>query len=178
MALELRLPTLDEEEEFLRAYRAAAAEEPSCFPLYERGMSLSAYLQLLAELERGASLRPYLAPATVLFAYIGNRIVGEVSIRHYLNDFLRRIGGHIGYSVVPEFRRRGYGTEMLRQSLMICRQRFAVERVLLICDDDNLASIGVIEKCGGVLEAVSRTGNKALRKYWIDTTVTTAPTLR
>jgi len=167
--LHLRLPSLDEEHEFLSAYRAAAAEEPTCFPLYERGMPLPAYLHALADLERGASLSPYFAPATVLFAFVGNRIVGEVSIRHRLNDFLRRIGGHIGYSVVPEFRRRGYATEMLRQSLMICRKRLKVERVLLVCDDDNVASIRVIEKCGGVLKEVWRGGEKPLRKYWIDT---------
>lgn len=92
-------------------------------------------------------------------------------IRHELNDFLLRIGGHIGYTVVPEFRRRGYATEMLRQSLAIARQRFELTRVLVTCDDNNVGSMRTIEKNGGVLENVV-TGpdlDTPKRRYWIDT---------
>src|SRR6185503_15708940 len=100
----------------------------------------------------------------------GSRIVGRVSIRHELNEFLMRIGGHIGYTVVPEFRRRGYATEMLRQSLAISRQRFGLTRVLVTCDDDNVGSIRTIEKNGGVLENIV-TGpdlDTPKRRYWIE----------
>ena len=85
------------------------------------------------------------------------------------NDFLLRLGGHIGYAVVPEFRRQGYATAMLRQSVDIARHRFGLTRVLLTCDDDNVGSIRTIEKNGGVLENVIAGPDllKPKRRYWI-----------
>jgi predicted acetyltransferase len=60
-------------------------------------------------------------PATFLVADVDGAIVGRVSIRHELNDHLTHFGGHIGYGVRPAHRRRGYATEILRQSLVIAR---------------------------------------------------------
>ena len=109
-------------------------------------------------------------PSTFLFAFNGPRIVGRGSIRHELNDFLFRVGGHIGYTVVPEFRRRGYATQILRQLLTIARERFGLARVLVTCDDDNIGSIRTIEKNGGVLENVVSGVDLVTpkRRYWID----------
>ena len=117
-------------------------------------MPLTRYLQVLAEHARGENLPPNHVPSTFLFAFAASRIVGRVSIRHELNEFLMRVGGHIGYAVVPEFRRQGYATAMLRLSLQIARDTLGIERVLVTCDDDNVGSIRTIEKNGGVLENV------------------------
>jgi predicted acetyltransferase len=95
--LTLRLPREDEEEEFLRAHRATSPEVPYFLHYYEEGMLFSRYLEVLAERERGANLPPNHVPSTFLFAFVGTRIVGRVSIRHTLNAFLERVGGHIGY---------------------------------------------------------------------------------
>jgi predicted acetyltransferase len=169
--LELRLPRLDEEPEFLRAHSATTPEVPNFLHYYEEGMPFGRYLENLEHHARGANIPPGHVPSTFLFAFSGPRIVGRVSIRHELNEFLMRIGGHIGYTVVLEFRRRGYATEMLRQSLAIARRRFGLTRALVTCDDDNVGSIRTIEKNGGVLENVV-TGpdvDRPKRRYWIDT---------
>jgi predicted acetyltransferase len=169
--LELRLPRLDEEPEFLRADRATTAEVPNFLHYYEEGMPFGRYLEILEQHARGENVPPGHVPSTFLFAFQGSRIVGRVSIRHELNEFLLRIGGHIGYTVVPEFRRRGYATEMLRQSLAIASQRLGLTRVLVTCDDDNVGSIRTIEKNRGVLENIV-TGpdlDTPKRRYWIDT---------
>ncbi|HEY7254610.1 MAG TPA: hypothetical protein VIG37_29245 [Methylomirabilota bacterium] len=103
--LTLRLPTQEDEEEVLRAHRATSPDAPSFLHYYEEGMLFRRYLELLAEQEQGVNLpSPNHVPATFLFAFVGSRIVGRVSIRHSPNDFLHRLGGHIGYVVVPEFR--------------------------------------------------------------------------
>jgi len=166
----LRLPTPDEEQEFLRAHRATSPEVPTFLHYYTEGMPFSTYLEVLAERARGEHLPPDHVPSTFLFAFVEARIVGRVSIRHSLNDFLERAGGHIGYVVVPEFRRRGYATTMLRLSVEIARDQLGINRILVTCDDDNVGSIRTIEKNGGVLENIVSGPDleKPKRRYWID----------
>ena len=167
--LTLRVPREDEEEEFLRAHRATSPEVPFFLHFYREDMPFSRYLEVLAEQERGLNLAPNHVPSTFLFAFVGPRIVGRVSICHSLNAFLERMGGHIGYAVVPEFRRRGYATTILHLSLQIARGKLSLTRILLTCDDDNIGSIRTIEKNGGVLQNII-TGpdlDKPKRRYWI-----------
>jgi predicted acetyltransferase len=168
--LVLRLPRADEEQEFLRAHRATSPEVPTFLHYYEEGMPFERYLQILQERAGGIDLPAGHVPSTLLFAFDRSRIVGRVSIRHSLNDVLRHEGGHIGYAVVPEFRRRGYATAMLRQAAAIAYDTFGLDLVLVTCDDDNIASIRVIEKNGGVLENVVLGSDGLTRKrhYWID----------
>jgi len=168
--LVLRLPREDEEQELLRAHRATTPDVPSFLHYYEEGMPFARYLEVLEQCARGEHLPSGHIPATFLFAFDASRIVGRVTIRHALNDFLFRLGGHIGYVVVPEFRRRGYATAMLRQSLQIAKRELGLSRLLLTCDDDNVGSIKTIERNGGVLENVV-TGPelfKPKRRYWIE----------
>jgi predicted acetyltransferase len=169
MDLVLRIPAPFEEAEFLRAHRATSPDVPHFLHDYEEGMSFGRYREVLAEHERGENLPADHVPSTFLFAFAGTRIVGRVSIRHALNPFLERFGGHIGYVVVPEFRRQGYATAILAQSLQIARRKLGLTRVLLTCDDDNVGSIKTIEKNGGVLESIVTDGNNRKRRYWIDT---------
>lgn len=168
--LELRLPRLEEEAEFLRAHRATTPDVPNFLHYYEEGMPFERYIEKLEQQARGENLLRGHVPSTFLFAFDDARIVGRGSLRHELNDFLFRVGGHIGYTVVPEFRRRGYATEILRQLLTIARVRLGLARVLVTCDDDNVGSIRAIEKNGGVLENVVSGADldTPKRRYWID----------
>src|SRR4030095_10550838 len=132
MDLVLRVPTQSEEAEFLRAHRATSPQVPSFLHYYEEGMPFRRYLQVLAEQEQGIGLpSPEHVPSTFLFAFLGARIVGRASIRHRLNASLERVGGHIGYVVVPEFRRRGHATTILRLSLQLARDRLGIDRALV-----------------------------------------------
>jgi predicted acetyltransferase len=134
----------------------------------EPGVEWSAYLQGLDERGRGLNMPDDRVPSTFLVADVGGTIVGRAQIRHQLNDFLEREGGHIGYCVLPAYRRRGYATEILRQSLTIIRA-IGVDRVLVCCDDDNAGSIAVIERCGGELDSVtsSTPAEPLTRRYWV-----------
>lgn len=108
-------------------------------------------------------------PKTHLWAIVDDAFVGRIAIFHWLDDALRAVGGHIGYDTLPSMRGRGLATEMLRQALPIARG-LGLSRVLLTCDDENVASIRVIEKNGGALERVFVVdGNKKKRAYWIGT---------
>jgi predicted acetyltransferase len=135
---------------------------------YSPGMAWSQYVDRLHTWRMGFDLPADFVPSTFLAADVDGEIVGRTSIRHELNEYLAREGGHIGYAVLAEHRRHGYATEILRQSLVIARA-VGVERVLVTCDDDNVGSAMVIERCGGVFDSLvdSREGPPK-RRYWID----------
>jgi predicted acetyltransferase len=124
------------------------------------------WLKTIDEHRRGLSLSVGLVPSVQLVADVDGVIVGSVRVRFSLNKGLERSGGHIGYGVVPAYRRRGYATEMLRQALIIARSH-GIQRVLVTCLDDNVGSARVIEKCGGVLDEIIDIdeGNLRLRRY-------------
>lgn len=98
-----------------------------------------------------------------------NKVVGMVNVRHYFNDYLEKYGGHIGYSVRPSERRKGYATEQLRQALIYCKEELGLTRVLITCYATNEASRKTIVSQGGVYDGTVREPdeNKALERYWI-----------
>jgi len=79
---------------------------------------------------------------------------------------LLNFGGHIGYGVRPKFRRRGFATEILRQSLKYIHE-LGVTEVLVTCDEDNVGSSKVIESQGGILENRVEYEGRFKRRYWI-----------
>ena len=98
-----------------------------------------------------------------------DKVVGVIQIRHYLNDLLARYSGHIGYSVAPSERRKGYATQMLRLVLPKCRE-LGIDKVLITCIQGNEGSRKTILKCGGVYESTvyEADRDRFLERYWID----------
>ena len=98
-----------------------------------------------------------------------NIFVGAVNIRHHLNERLLLNGGHIGDGVRPSERRKGYGTQMVALALEKCRE-LGIEKVLMVCDRENIASAKTIIKNGGVLENEVEVEGTMEQRYWIDLT--------
>ena len=99
-----------------------------------------------------------------------SEIVGFVRLRHRLHPEWGKFSGHIGYNVPPSQRRKGYGTVLLGLVLEKARLH-GLSKVLVTCDEDNLASKKIIERNGGRFEDrlfEARSGNHKLR-YWIET---------
>ena len=97
-----------------------------------------------------------------------DRIVGMINLRLSLINFSKKDAGHIGYSVRPTERRKHYATEILNRALKIY-DKMGIDEVLISCEKENVASAGVIMKCGGMLkdEFFSDTYKKELKMFVI-----------
>lgn len=96
-----------------------------------------------------------------------NKIVGITDFRHHIDHPVLSVwGGHIGYSVRPDERQKGYAKEILRQNLQNCRNH-GLKKVLITCDWNNIASEKTIIANGGNFEKeIGVDGNK-MKRYWI-----------
>ena len=126
-----------------------------------------------------ADTRAYADPATVPEGKVqatqflsiresDGKLVGMLQVRHYFNEYLEKYAGHIGYSVRPSERRKGYAKEMLRLALPYCKS-IGLDRVLIACEPDNPASRRTILANGGVYESTVHEPEEDidLERYWI-----------
>ncbi len=96
-----------------------------------------------------------------------NRVVGMIDLRHHIDHpILGTWGGHIGYSVHPDERRKGYATRMLEMDLENAR-KLGLSRVMVTCDDGNIASEKTILKNGGVYENTVPVEDRMVKRFWI-----------
>jgi predicted acetyltransferase len=163
-------PPREGDEQWVRAAQNALKEDNFGFAFgLTPDTPWTSYLERLAREQAGISLAPDRVPGTFLLAEVAGQLVGRASVRFELNDWLLAHAGHIGYGVLPQFRRRGFATQILEQSLIIARA-FGVDRVLVTCDDHNVGSAAVIERCGGRRDEQWPTTPGAVpkRRYWID----------
>lgn len=96
-----------------------------------------------------------------------NYIVGMIDIRHYLNEYLTQVGGHIGYGVRKTERNKGYAKQMLKLALEKCRD-LKIKKVLITCDEDNIASEKVILSANAKLEDIRNVDGENKKRFWID----------
>ncbi len=130
-------------------------------------------LKRIADYESGANLPSHYVKATYLWLIDNDEFIGEVSIRHTLTDDLLRFGGNIGYGIRCSYHNKGFGTKILELALNYAKTKLNLKKVLVTCNDINVASSRVIEKNGGKLQDKVKNiidGIEILtRRYWIET---------
>lgn len=124
------------------------------------------YIHLVNDWAEGKNLPNGWVPADEFWIVKDGVVVGSVGIRHRLNDWLSKFGGHIGYDVHPAYRNQGIATAALKEALLLLAQRGEPE-ALVTCNDDNLASARVIEKCGGVRISDSPTAEGVVKRRYV-----------
>ena len=156
--------------EYRQEFLDADSSMDGCGPL-RRFEDPIEYIQECKNYENPETVPSHLVPATQ-FLFVrkrDNRLVGMIQVRHCFNDFLEKYAGHIGYSVRPSERRKGYAKEMLRMTLPYCRE-IGLERVLISCIEGNIGSERTILANGGVYESTVHEPNEhvELKRFWIE----------
>lgn len=134
------------------------------------GRAYKDLLEFWAEEKTDKNYEKGFVPATIYFLVDEDKkIYGAAHIRHTLNNFLLKAGGHIGYGVRPSERRKGYASIMLYMALEKARE-LGIKKALVTCDKVNLASAGTILKNGGVLEneVLDESDGEIVQRYWIE----------
>jgi len=182
-ALELQLPTLQHKEaaenfknEFLEIKETVIYGSA----LFDQ-MEFEQWLTHNTNNRQESTVNIGWVTATTFFAVRkrDQKIVGMIDIRHNLeNDFLIQYGGHIGFSVRPSERKKGYATEILKMGIEYAKS-LSIEKLMIACFSNNLPSIKTIVKCGGVLSEIKpytdgqiinipNSEEKLINIYWIN----------
>ncbi len=166
-SVEFRAPEPEDEAGVIEAHRIMVKEGFTFAFGFEPGDDFRLWVEQVEAWRKGEQLRPGRVPATFELALVDGEVAGRLSVRHVLNDFLLRQGGHVGYAVLPRFRRRGLGRKMLERGLQLAHA-VGITRVLLTCDEDNYASRRIIEGAGGLYETstVGAGLRVPIRRYW------------
>jgi len=126
----------------------------------------SEWLQYIKQVENGLIADRISSSTFAAIHELKKSVVGIIDIRHYLNEE-HFYSGHIGYSIRPSLRGKGYGTEILKLGIEKAKE-LNIKRLLLTCKKSNIASQKVIERNNGILEKeISEEGEPYL-VYWIN----------
>jgi len=162
-------PSVVYRDEFLAALREFAREGSRYYDPQRIANDFPRFVQALLQQRDRAYVGSGLVPFSDYWLIDGSEYIGRLSVRHELNDYLYRLGGHIGYEIRPSRRRRGYGYEILHLGLKKA-QLLGLKRVLVTCDETNVGSKKIIEQNGGIFENSAASEGSSIRKlrYWID----------
>ena len=164
--MELRRPSLEDKEailEMMAEFEQAQSPHDGGFWDAENFV-YEEWLEENLQAEAGLNIPENWVPAIQLVSFdVAGQALGFLNLRLRLNDYLLENGGHIGYSIRPSERGKGYAKESLRQGLQVAKEK-NIKKALVTCSTENPASRAVIVANGGLFEDV----RNGVERYWID----------
>ena len=164
--MELRRPTIVDREavlDMMAEFEQTQSAHDGGFWDTEN-FSYEDWLESNQNQEMGINLPEGWVPAIQLVAFSGKgQALGFLNLRLRLNNFLLEKGGHIGYSIRPSERGKGYAKETLSQGLQVAKEK-NIKKALVTCSVNNHASRSVILANGGFIEDV----RNGVERYWIE----------
>ena len=164
--MELRRPTLADKEtvlEMMAEFEKSQSAHDGGFWDAENFV-YEEWIEENLQAEAGLNIPENWVPAIQLLSFdVAGQALGFLNLRLRLNDYLLENGGHIGYSVRPSERGKGYAKETLRQGLQLAKAK-NIKKALVTCSVNNLASRSVILANGGLIEGV----RDGVERYWIE----------
>lgn len=139
------------------------------FDVSELEKDFGAFAGMLRDKAYNSGLPQGKVPESVFWLIDNSTFIGRITIRHTLNEYLYNYDGHIGYEIRPSKRNMGYGRMLLQLGLQETR-RLGLQRAMVSCGSDNIASRKIIEGNGGVFEneVWQEGGSIGIRRYWIE----------
>ena len=122
------------------------------------------WLQSKEDMAKGINLPEGFIPCTTYWVMLDDKIIGLANIKHYLNYFLRKKGGHIGLSLAKNYRNKGLGLRVTKLLIEKARNEFGIEDILLTNEPKNIASRKLCEKLGAELTDIDEHCHYWLRK--------------
>jgi len=164
-------PDLSYADEIIKYKEESLAESPiiNGSAGLDRFSSIEVWLEELKKRSCEDTVPKGLVPSSTYLAVRekDNYIVGMIDIRHYLNEYLTQVGGNIGYGVRKTERNKGYAKQMLKLALEKCKD-LKIKKVLITCDEDNIASEKVILSANAKLEDIRNVDGENKKRFWID----------
>ena len=164
-------PDLSYTDEIIKYKEESLAESPviNGSAGLDRFSSIEVWLEELKKRSCEDTVPKGLVPSSTYLAVSekDNYIVGMIDIRHYLNEYLTQVGGNIGYGVRKTERNKGYAKQMLKLALEKCKE-LKIKKVLITCDEDNIASEKVILSANAKLEDIRNVDGENKKRFWID----------
>ncbi len=164
--MELRRPSLEDKEailEMMAEFEQAQSPHDGGF-WNANNFVYEEWLEENLQAEAGLNIPENWVPAIQLVSFdVAGQALGFLNLRLRLNDYLLENGGHIGYSIRPFERGKGYAKEALRQGLQVAKQK-NIKKALVTCSVENPASRAVILANGGLIEDI----RNGVERYWID----------
>ena len=164
-------PDLSYADEIIKYKEESLAESPviNGSAGLDRFSSIEVWLEELKKRSCEDTVPKGLVPSSTYLAVRekDNYIVGMIDIRHYLNEYLTQVGGNIGYGVRKTERNKGYAKQMLKLALEKCKE-LKIKKVVLTCDEDNIASEKVILSANAKLEDIRNVDGENKKRFWID----------
>lgn len=162
------LPNKNNKEDVLAFYDEIEKNGDECIGFKNH----SNYDKWLIEMQNrhlGENLPKGYVKENFYLCYDENKLIGVFSLKFELTEYLLNYGGHIGYATLPSQRRKGYATNMLKEGLKIAK-KLGFNKVLCVCDDDNIGSEKVIIKNNGILKNTlfDPAENVTVKRFWID----------
>lgn len=165
--LKFMLPTEDQKEDIRSFYDEIEKTGGECIGA-GKAEDTGLWLEEMRNRHAGENLPEGFVREDFYLCYLGEELVGVFSLKFELTEYLLNYGGHIGYAVRPSCRRRGIATQILKQGIEIAGNA-GFDRILCVCDEDNVASEKVILGNGGIFEnrLYDPEEKVFVKRYWI-----------
>jgi len=165
MKAQLILPSVEYKQSYIKAVREYQDENLFNYQhleIKDLEDNFEKYVEDIKNEAKGIGLPEGYVPHTVYWLVDEEGYIGRVDIRHQLNDFLDKMGGHIGYDIRPTRRLQGMGKLILKLALEKAKE-LGIKEAVITCDLDNMGSRRIIEANGGKFVEVA-TDSTAIEK--------------
>ncbi len=171
--MKLVSPNIQYEQSFLQAVRdhKNSDEHDGLFDAHEYAWfeeHFEMLVQKYLDESAGKNLLDDRVASTQFWIVDGDTWLGRFSLRHELNETLKTYGGHLGYYLVQDARKKGVGTWAMEKVLEEARA-LGMKKLLVTCNPDNVGSQKLIQKFGGILQDTieSKLNKGPLMRWWI-----------